>query len=103
VQTCALPISGRGAPRAVWPNLRASSLLPRLSRLPAYGPVSHRLQAARTHDVEAAENVRVLHANAAGAVAAHRMTGQSPARTLGNRAVVGVDVADNIARDELFE
>ena len=53
-------------------------------------------EAARAHDVEAAEHVGVLHADAGGAVAAHRMADEPAAPPVRHRAVVGVDVRHDV-------
>ena len=45
----------------------------------------------------------VLHADAAGAVAAHGMAHQAAAGPLGDRAVVRVDVGHHVVRDEVLE
>src|ERR1017187_10427288 len=54
---------------------------------------------AWAHDVEAAEDVGVLPADAAGAIASHGMADQAAAKAIGNGAVVGVDVGDQVAGD----
>ena len=66
-------------------------------------PAPRARQAAGAHDVQAAEDVRVLHADAGGAVASHRVADQAAARPIGDRPVVGVDVGDHVLRDELLE
>ena len=43
----------------------------------------------------------MLHADARRAVAAHRMADQAAARAVGNRAVMRVDVRDDVVRDDV--
>src|ERR1035441_6065786 len=62
-----------------------------------------RRQAAGAHDVETAEHIRMLHADACRAIASHRVTDQAAACSIWNRAVMSVDVLDNIVSDELLE
>ena len=64
--------------------------------------VAIRRQAARAHEIEAEEHVRPLHADPKRAVATHRMTGQSAAHPIRERAVVAVHVRDEILGDESF-
>src|SRR5678815_23420 len=59
--------------------------------------------AARAHDVEAAEHVRMLHADAARAVAAHRVADEAATVAVRNGPVVRVDVGDNVVRDKGLE
>src|ERR1035437_9402452 len=59
--------------------------------------------AARAHDVEAAENVGMLHTDPACTVAAHRVPDQTPARPLGDRSVMSIDVGDDVARNVILE
>ena len=62
-----------------------------------------RRQAAGTHDVEAPEHVGMLHADTCRAVASHGVANQAAAGSLGNRAVMSVDICDNIVRDEALK
>ena len=64
---------------------------------------SHRRHAAGAHDVERAEDVGVLHADAARAVAAHGVADQAAALAVGDGAVMRVDVGDEIVRDEILK
>ena len=66
-------------------------------------PGSARRQAARAHDVQAAEHVGMLHADPGRSVASHRVADQAAARSIGDRPVVGVDVGDHVVRDEPLE
>ena len=45
----------------------------------------------------------MLHADAAGAIATHGMADQAAGEAVGDGAVVGVDVGDQVAGDELLE
>src|SRR5208337_4100458 len=66
-------------------------------------PGAHRRKATGTHDIEAAEHVRVFHSNASGAIAAHGMAYQAPACAAWNRAVVRVNIGDHIVGDVLLK
>jgi hypothetical protein len=61
---------------------------------------SSRREAARQ---ATAEDVGVFHADARGAVAAHRVAHETAAGTIRHRPVVAVDVRHEIVRDEPFE
>ncbi len=54
------------------------------------------------HRIQAGEDPGVLHPELEGAVTAHRMSGQTPARGARQRAVVPVDILHQVVRDERF-
>jgi len=60
-------------------------------------------QTAGAHDVEAAEHVGMLHAEASRAVSPHGVTRQAAALAVWDRAVMGVDVGHDIVDDEILE
>ena len=59
-------------------------------------------QAARAHDVQARKHIRPLHSDAHRAVSAHRMAGQTAAHTIGESAIVRIDIGDQVLSDERF-
>ena len=62
-----------------------------------------RQHAAGAHDVEAAEDLGVLHPDAAGAIAAHRVPDKAATESIWQGAIVRVDVSDEIVRNEVLE
>src|SRR3546814_18746050 len=62
-----------------------------------------RSHAARAHHIQRAKHVGVLHADPAGAVAAHRMADETAIQAIGDRSIMRVDILDQIAIDEGFE
>ena len=72
-------------------------------RSAAAAAAAARRQAARAHDVQAAEHVSVLHADPRGAVAAHRVTDKAAALAARDRSIVRVDVRHDVARDVILE
>ena len=66
-------------------------------------PGGTRRKAAWAHNVHAAENIGMLHADARGAVPSHRVTYQPAARAVGKRAVMRVNVGDKIVGDEVLK
>jgi hypothetical protein len=55
------------------------------------------------HDIEAAEDVGMLHADAAGAIASHGMADQAAGEAVGDGAVMRVDIGDDVVGDVLLE
>src|SRR5579884_2987471 len=62
-----------------------------------------RRHAARAHDVQASEHVRVFHADARRAVSTHGVAHKTSARTLGYGPIVAVDPGYYIVRNKLLE
>ena len=85
---------------AVLTAASASSFAGLLPRPPA---AAARRQAAWAHDVQTAEHVRVLHADPAGAVAAHGVADEPAALPAGDRPVVRVDIRHHVVRDVVLE
>src|SRR3546814_8791505 len=56
-----------------------------------------RRHAARAHHIQRAKHVGVLHADPAGAVAAHRMADETAIQAIGDRSIMRVDILDQIA------
>ena len=61
-----------------------------------------KLHAAGTEQIDAGENIGITHANANSSISPHGMPGETTAGAVGDRAVVGVDVWDELAHDVVF-
>ncbi len=62
-----------------------------------------RRQATWAHYVEAAEHVRVLHADACSTVAAHGVAYEATAFAIWNGSVMCINICDDIVSDELLK
>src|ERR1700686_5093436 len=60
------------------------------------------IHAVGTHCIHAGIHLRVFHRQAYGTVSAHGMSGEAPAVASRERAVVTVDIRDELASDKGF-
>ena len=102
------PCCGRGKLRAKreWQACRIRrrfNCCQRLIKIRIRRSGGSRREAARTHDVNAAEDIGIFHGDAGSAVAAHGMASQAAAGASGNGAVMRINRGNEIVSNEAFE